>query len=397
MKICLINNLYQPFARGGAERVAETIAHGLVRAGHEAVVITTKPYGKKYPISLASPDLAEPDNIQYPIYYINSLYYDLGKFPKFIRLIWHFWDIFNFINYFKIKKILAHEKCGAVITNNLMGLGFLTTFAVKKLKIKLIHIVHDAQLIHPSGVLRWGSEDAINGFAARNYAGLLSWLLDSPQFVIFPSRWLRDMHLEKIFFIKSKRLILPNPVEAAPQRAGGRADENFKFLYLGQIEKHKGVNLLIKAFKKANGQAGRLELAIAGGGGELERLKLSAQSDRDIKFLGAQNREQANKLVRTSHCLVVPTLCYENCPAAILEAFSAGLPVIAADLGGIRELLSKNAGLLFKPADSDDLAEKMLWLLNNRGNLSQMIAAGKEKAALCSPENYVKELEGLLR
>ena len=46
MKICLINNLYKPFNRGGAEKVAETIVDGLIKAGHEVFIISTKPRGE---------------------------------------------------------------------------------------------------------------------------------------------------------------------------------------------------------------------------------------------------------------------------------------------------------------------------------------------------------------
>ena len=43
MKICLINHLYRPFVRGGAENVVENIADGFIKNGDEIIVITTKP------------------------------------------------------------------------------------------------------------------------------------------------------------------------------------------------------------------------------------------------------------------------------------------------------------------------------------------------------------------
>ena len=46
MKIVLINNLYEPYARGGAEQVVKTIADGLVEAGHKGVVVSTRPVVK---------------------------------------------------------------------------------------------------------------------------------------------------------------------------------------------------------------------------------------------------------------------------------------------------------------------------------------------------------------
>ncbi|MBU0722199.1 glycosyltransferase [Patescibacteria group bacterium] len=381
MKICLINNLYKPFNRGGAEKVSETIVTGLQNAGNEVVVITTKPYGK---------------NTKYKIYYLNSLYYNLNKLPKFFRLFWHIWNMFNFVSYFKIKKILQKEKCDAVITNNLMGVGYLTTRAIKKLKIKHIHIVHDIQLIHPSGIMYYGEEKIINNYFARIYIRLCNFLFDSPDIVAFPSKWLMDMYLEKTFFIKSKRIILPGPVKIAPLAMVSKPVGVFKFLFLGQIEKHKGIFLLINAFKKILKKYSDSELIIAGNGSRLEQIKIESNI-KNIKILGQQNQEQVNDLLQTCDCLVVPALCYENCPAVILEAFSFGLPVLAADLGGISELLSDKAGILFKPSNQVDLADKMDWAIENRKNLSALAEAGQRKVFTFQIENYIKELDELIK
>jgi len=395
MKICLINNLYQPFNRGGAERITEIIAHGLLKAGHEVFIITTKPR-----VGFSPP--AGGLNLEFRIFYLRSFYYNLNKYSKFFRLVWHVWDMFNFINYFRIKKILKKEKCEAVITNNLMGVGFLTPLAIKRLKLKYLHIVHDIQLIHPSGLLQFGRENIINRQWARNYAGLMSQIFAAPKIVIFPSRWLRDRYLDKIFFIKSKRIVLPNPAPPLnlPLIKGenkGEGDNNFKFLYLGQIEKHKGVNLLIQSFKKVKEKFPLAKLIIAGDGSNLDQVKIEAGPDQSIKFLGRQSESELGRLLRTSQCLVLPTLCYENCPTVILESFSAGLPVIAADLGGISELIGENTGLLFRPGNAADLADKMAWAIENKNDLAEMAKAGRIKAESYSVENYIKELEGLIR
>ncbi|KKS34970.1 MAG: Glycosyltransferase [Parcubacteria group bacterium GW2011_GWC2_42_12] len=406
MKICLINNLYEPYARGGAEKITKIIANGLVKAGHEVFIITTSPYFKQLKITFAKdwrgqancpPSLALRRTSELRIYYLNSLYHNLNKYPKVLRLVWHIWNMFNFINYFRIKKILKKAKCVAVVTNNLMGLGFLTPLAIRRLKIKHIHLVHDLQLIHPAGLLLFGQENMINGQWARNYAGLCSRLFASPKAVIFPSRWLRDRHLDKIFFIKSKRIVLPNPVAPALAVAALKDNEIFKFLYLGQIEKHKGLNLLIQAYKRIREKFPRTELIIAGVGSGLEQVKIEAGRDNSIKFLGRQDEAQVNKLLSVCQSLVVPTLCYENCPTVILEAFSAGLPVLAADLGGISELLGENtAGLLFRPGNVADLADKMSWAIECPSDLTELARVGKEKVKQYSVENYIKELEGLI-
>jgi glycosyltransferase involved in cell wall biosynthesis len=393
MKICLINNLYEPFILGGAEKVTKTIARGLFKAGHEVFIITTKPRIINKRIILASALTNE-----FRIYRLTSLYYNLKKYPKFIRFLWHLWDMFNLINYIKIKRILKKEKCDAVITNNLMGVGFLTALALRELKIKQIHIAHDIQLIHPSGLLYWGQEKLINSLSARNYSGINSRLFGSPRVVIFPSRWLMNKYMEKIFFVKSKRIILPNPTELNPEPAILKNKNIFKFLYLGQVEKHKGIILLIRSFKKVSGRAEKeIELIIAGNGSQLNQAKMVAGQDKNIKFLGWQNEKEVYKLLKSCNALVMPTLCYENCPTVILEAFSSGLPVIAADFGGISELLDKNAGLLFKPAEQLDLASKMEWAINHQSDLVKMAEAGKAKADLINIDNYIKELEILIK
>ena len=383
MKICLINNLYQPFNRGGAERVVETIANGLIKAGHEVFIICTKPRFSKLRIT----------NYKLRIYYLNSLYYNLNKLPKFFRLVWHLWDMFDIVGYFKIKKILQRENCDAVIANNLMGVGFLAVPAVKRLKIKLIQIVHDIQLIHPSGLLRFGEENKINTLLARNYAGLMSRIVDSPDIVIFPSRWLMDIHLDKIFFIKSKRIVLPNPIETSRKAIGGNSAAGFKFIFIGQIEEHKGVFLLIETFKTIKRKYPEAELTIAGNGSKRTEAEALGAG---VKFLDWPGEAAADKLLSSSHCLVYPSLVYENCPNAIQRALAAGLPVLASELGGIPELLSKNAGILFKPADVEKLAEKMEWIINNQENLNEIITAGKEKAALFGIDNYLKEILKLI-
>ncbi|MDD4901038.1 MAG: glycosyltransferase [Patescibacteria group bacterium] len=386
MKICIINNLYGPLAKGGAEKVVATLARGLQDAGHEVFIITTKPRAKQLKI----------DDDELRIYYLNSLYFNLGKLPKIIRFFWQLGNIFNIVNYFKVKKILRREKCDAVITNNLMGIGFLTPLAIRKLKIKHLHIMHDIQLIHPAGLILYGQEKIVDRLFARNYAGLTSRLFASPQIAIFPSGWLLNIHLDKIFFIKSKRIVMPNPI--APVSAARKpASGIFKFLYLGQIERHKGVDPLIQAFIKIKEKFPLTELAVAGDGAELERLKIAAGEKSGIKFLGRRSKAQVDELLKSSHALVVPTLCYENCPTVILEAFSAGLPVLAADLGGISELLGENAGILFRPGNVANLAEKMEWMLENQDSLEEMAKAGKEKAAQSGVENYIKKLEELLK
>src|SRR6056297_218960 len=103
MKICLISNLYEPYTRGGAENVVKTMAEGLKARGEDVLVISTKPKsGLKQKIEAGIRIYRfKPLNI---FYYIND-----HKWPFFIRIFWHIFDLFNFFAAKTVKKILQKE------------------------------------------------------------------------------------------------------------------------------------------------------------------------------------------------------------------------------------------------------------------------------------------------
>ncbi|MDD5072074.1 MAG: glycosyltransferase, partial [Patescibacteria group bacterium] len=302
MKICLINNLYKPYNRGGAERIMELQAEGLAQAGHEIFIITTKPFFAQ----------RITRNTQQKIYYLKGFYYNLKKIPKILRLPWHLLDMLDFGNYLRVKSILKKEGPDMVITHNLKGLGYLIPKVIKSLKIKHIHILHDIQLLHPSGLMLCHKEKQIKSFPAKMYAGLCRCLFSSPDMIISPSKWLLKLHEEKNFFSQSRKIILPNPVpdfSISPfldrRGAGGEANKVFRFLYAGQIEKHKGIFFLIKSFSILCQNFGRcgFELIIAGTGSKLKKAGQLAKTNKYIKILGWKNKAELRQLMDSSDCL----------------------------------------------------------------------------------------------
>jgi len=379
MKIVLINNLYAPWSRGGAERIAEKTVEGLEKAGHEVFVITTAPTGSRTP----------------NIFYLPSLFYNLEKYPFSVRFFWHLWDILNFTNYFKIKKILQEQKPDLVITNNLQGIGFLLPRLLRRLKIKHIHILHDIQLLHPSGLMFWGQEKLLNSPHAKIYQALMRRLLGSPIVVISPSKWLLAEHEKRGFFNYSKKVVLPNYfserrlVENTKYKIH---NTKYNFLYVGQIEEHKGVKFLVETFIKflsENNQ--QAELIIVGGGSRLDELKKIAADKKQIKILGRKNAGEVAELMLSSDCLIVPSLCYENSPTVIYEAIAAGLPVIGARLGGITELLEVAGGILFEPGNQNDLLEKMTLVFTHPEESDRM----RKQEAAYQPPDYIIEILAL--
>lgn len=354
MKICLINNLYKPYARGGAEKIVEILACELKKAGHSPFIVSTKPKNNSL------------RNFEANFYYLNSAYYNLGNYAKFIRFFWHLYDTFDLINYFRLKSILKKEKPDLVITNNLEGMGMLAPLAIKSQKIKHVHVLHDIQLLHPSGLMITGKEAIIGSLSALSYQSITKAFTKSIDKVISPSRWLLDLHTDKGFFKKSKKAVLPYPFDLVGASTGKKINKTYKFLFAGQIEEHKGIIFLIKSFLDfKNKYKLNCELTVAGKGSLNESIKRMANGNKAINIVGYKEKSEMEKLYKNADCLIVPSLCYENSPTVIYEAFSFGLPVIASNIGGIGELL-QNKRALFRPGDQSELMDKMRLMIEKK-------------------------------
>jgi len=350
MKIALISNVYEPFERGGAEKVVKSILKEL-RKSNEIVLISTKPKGIKV-------ELRQKENRKLYRFFPLNIYYYLNdyKHNAFIRLIWHFFNQFNLHSYFVVKKILKKEKPDLVITHNLMGIGFLIPKAIKK--YKWIHTLHDVQLTVPTGLIIKDHEKdfLVSGFLTKCYSWINKKLFGSPEKIVSPSKWLLDYYQQKGFFKNSKTQVLPNPasfkIKSEPK---AELEKPIKLFFAGQIQEHKGIMFLVKALKQTDMQ---FKLIIAGAGTKEIELKSIIHDDNRFRFLGKVDSNQIKDLLEFSDYLIVPSLCYENSPTVIYEAFSQAVPAIAADIGGIGELVKENdTGFVFDAGNIDSLIQ----------------------------------------
>ncbi len=146
------------------------------------------------------------------------------------------------------------------------------------------------------------------------------------------------------------------------------AGEQVRFGYIGQLDHIKGVHLLIEAFRALNSRS-RRSLDIWGdltrSPEHVSRLRALARDDETISFRGRYERASLGNVLGEIDVLVVPSLWYENSPLVIQEAYAAGIPVIATDLGGMREAVTQGAsGLLFERGNARDLAAQMQRVLD---------------------------------
>lgn len=372
MKIAVINNLFKPFQRGGAELVAEFQAEGFKRLGHEVIVITSLP------------ESLEGLNDKYPIYRLGGFpatFSRLQKMPTYLRAFWHLVNIFDLIEAFRIYRILKKEKIDLVITNNLFGLGLLVPLAVKFTRTKCLAVLHDIQLLHPSGLMFFGKESVINSFAAKIYQRLTCLLFSSVNAVSAPSSWLLELYSARGFFKKAKQAVIANP-DIDQFHLPHSSTPSFTMLYMAQLEVHKGILLLLEA---VNSLPGDWKLMIMGDGSQQPRVESAVQNDSRIIFMPWQPERQA-EIMSQADLLISPSLCYENSPLAIKRAQSAGLPVIASDLGGAVEMFN-GKDFLFTPTAAA-LNEKLQAIISGRLEL-------KNDNVLQKPGDYCQELLAL--
>jgi len=400
MKICIISNLYPPFIRGGSEIIAAMQADGLKHSWQHVFVISSRPSrvkvigGSIFSNSAWTTTVDRINDIDIYRFNPNNIYYYLDdfKYPAFVRLFWHLLDTFNIFSYFKVKKILEKEKPDVIITHNLMGIGFLIPKLIKKIKVKHVHIIHDVQLVTPSGLIIKGKENAFSHkfFKMIGYSRLMSYLMADPAIVISPSKFLLDFYKQNNFFTKSKKFVLPNPIKSL-LKINKKSTPNLQLIYLGQVNKAKGVLDLIASFKKI--KLPHLRLDIVGVGEVLNKAKVLAKDDKRIKFYGWLNHQKLLPLLTRSDVMVVPSLCYENSPTVIYESLSMGLPVMASEIGGTSELIKEGInGWVFSAGEFDMLNKKIISVYKQREKISAMADNCRASVAKYTLENYSNQL-----
>lgn len=395
MKIGVFSNFYPPMERGGAELIAQRVADELSRRGHEVFVLSTMPFS-----GVSSLRIRETEHHVARIYrfFPFNLYHlsHASSYPFPARLLWHALDTVGPFPHARIDRLLEKEEPDVVLTHNLKGLGVRAARCVQDAGIRHIHTLHDVQLSVPSGLMIYGKEGGFlnQGWPRRLYERATIRALGSPDVVISPSKFLSDFYAKRGFFSKTTMRILPNP---APKSLSVIAPSSqfpsgpTRFLFVGQLEVHKGIRLLLEAMAKLDRP---YELHVIGDGSLAREIAKQATIDSRLFFHGFISLEHIKKLMTKSDAVIVPSLCYENSPTVIYESFQMGLPVIASRIGGISELVTdgKN-GLLVEPGSLEALRLTLERFILERELFWSRREEIKKNAEQYSLQRYVDELE----
>jgi len=139
--------------------------------------------------------------------------------------------------------------------------------------------------------------------------------------------------------------------------------------YVGQIAPHKGVDVLVDAFRRLRSNEDAPELTIYGDPERFPQFTAQLQrqvaGDPHIRFCGVFTHRRVAQVLAALDVIVVPSIWYENSPNTILEAFATQTPVVTSDLGGMAELVQhEENGLLFRVGDPTDLGRQLQRLID---------------------------------
>jgi glycosyltransferase involved in cell wall biosynthesis len=147
------------------------------------------------------------------------------------------------------------------------------------------------------------------------------------------------------------------------------------FGYIGALHPHKGVELLLEAFR---GLGDRADLHIYGSAfgspiSEGYSARMAERFGTHVIFHGEYDNQRIDAILASLDVIVVPSLWYENSPLTIQEAFIGGVPVITADRGGMAELVRDGVdGLHFRIGDAASLRATLQSVIENPAILTEL-------------------------
>lgn len=406
MKIALVN--YRYFISGGPERYYFNIKSILERNGHAVV-----------PFSIKGPKNFESEYSRYFLesvddeeYFANTRKNMSTVLKSFTRMFWSREAARKF------RRFLTDTQPDVVYImqyHNKISPSIIYT--ARKMGIPVVHRISDFQYMCPNALFyndRTGvCEDCLNGHrlscvrnkcvhgstvysaikaAAKGLHDAMGITRRIDAFVV-PSSFtlgkLRQygipadkLHHIPTFFNTSATL--PSPVYEP------------YFLYVGRIEKQKGLATLVNAFANTDM---RLKIIGFSNDGYEDMLKASLEGRRhNIEFLGRMTFDEIAPYLNSCIATIVPSEWYDNFPNAILESFAYSKPVIATDFGSLKELVENGrTGLTFPYADADALRRCARSLLDNPDEARRMGAEARARIDnKYSPDAHYKALMDVL-
>jgi glycosyltransferase involved in cell wall biosynthesis len=341
-----LTTFYPPYSFGGDAMYIYRLAHILGDEGHHVDVIhCIDSYHLQHP---AEPEIqfnehpnVERHGLKSPYGWLSPLLTQQTGKP--------------FLKGAEIQKILSSKPYDVMHFHNISLLGpEVMTLEPPLGKVVKIYTTHEHWLVCPTHVLWKFNQRACERpeclrcaiMAKRppqlwRYMGMLKRTSRSIDQFVSPSRFTARMHAERGF--SQPVAHLPYFIERADddwRTPGPRPQETPYFLFVGRLEKIKGLHTLIPVWERTSG----IDLLVAGSGTEAQALQEQAAGNPRIKFLGPLSQRELGNLYYHAVATVVPSITYETFGMIIIESYARKTPVIVRDLGALPEVVEESQG-----------------------------------------------------
>ena len=204
----------------------------------------------------------------------------------------------------------------------------------------------------------------LNTLKGALYSRLERALMDSTDLFLFESAFARDTYQRIVGAPAGLVRCVFNGVTANEFDSVARAGDATDVVYVGEFRHIKGADLVIDAVARLHAEGKPITLTLAGDGEEMEALK--AQVTRlglidAVRFIG---HVEARHGFSKGRLLVVPSRG-DSMPYVVIEAAAAGIPMIAANVGGIPEIFGEHTDALFAPGAAGAIADAIAAALQN--------------------------------
>jgi glycosyltransferase involved in cell wall biosynthesis len=343
-RVLMVSSLWPPAVAGGAELYAFDLAAQLRGRGNEVAAVT---------LGIEGDDVVEAvPSWPYPVQ-------NWREKPIWQRALFRLPDLYNPRAVTGLKRAIEQFRPDVVHSHAVQGLSAAALAVPSRLGVPHVHTLHDYWLLchRTSMVLPTGQRCERRCMPCRgvSLARSVSTRRHFADVVIAISNSVAEQHRSQGWLDGTvcviRHPLLP-PVAATTASLMRGSHEVPTFGYIGQISRHKGVHTLLAAVHHLD--QGPVQLVVAGTGPLVDEVR--HDSSPTVRYAGWVAGADKERFFADLDCLVVPSEWQEPAGLVLNEATARGIPVIAADIGGIPEYVPDACRqLMFRAGDVDDL------------------------------------------
>jgi L-malate glycosyltransferase len=363
LNILEISSYFDP-SIGGQEKHVLSLSQKLANLGHEVTVLTCGSYPK-----------------------------EMCKGFRVVNIPSHNFIGLKLISIPELKKIISQEKFDICHLHHSTIFGETILYANRYLKLPTVTTLHTQMN---------------RNFAAKFFVDRLSlkWIGMASNKVICLSPIIKQSLIRR-GLEDSKCVTIPNALEIefvqrhfSEIRRTNNLGSEIDVLYVGRLEKRKGLQWLLEAIAILHNRGLRCRLQIIGHGPMLNNMRQKVKKENlevYVNFSGYVSQEELLKSYLKAKVVVIPST-FEGLPTVALETMAANVPLIATDIPGLNELVANGKnGLIVPPKDSKSLASAIEKVLLSQENFQSLPDYNKRLLGMYSWDVVAKKIIDLYK